>query len=597
MKAANVEKIIKDIIEQKTQCKSVLIDGRWGCGKTTAVKEAIKNISNASSKKGPKIVYQSLFGIKDVAELSGCYSQVGKILYSLGKSVVTPFTSLIPIVGNQISESIDNASNLYEPKPAQKKNCIFVFDDLERTDKDLSFISLLGFFNQLLLRGCIIICISSLNDIEKINNNSERKEDMETFVEKAFDRIFYINDSPSEAILDIFKNIDFDSSIVEPCINMFDDNLRIAIKVRRLLFDIKNNADSYGYKLDGKFSNLQMLKAAICSIRSIYLKYSLTSLEKSTSKNELDDLEDYESTSVFVNEHLNNEIKRYKDFYLTKGEEFEIKELSRCFCYADVHDDYTELSKSYPKNIYEDKVHSGLLESLFYLSDEDKIKQFDLFKEKVNKNSLPIDRWFADKLIDLIRFGAFDWNDGNLLNIIIEKIASAASNGNDDAFTRIYDYVSFPTESGNDVLVANIYKDIEKIVQKNKCNKFIETVNSCYNNDNYDELTKIAYDSKNNNLPLFIKNQFSKLLLDNGFYLPDLSKTISYVQWSYCHEIAKLSMNDSMLKNNFMFQMIDVVREHKDSKTAIEKAKALIEYNFDADSLKVFNEQIKHLIQ
>lgn len=597
MRASKVETIIQDVICQKTKCKSVLIDGDWGCGKTTAIKQAIKNISENYKKGEKRIYYQSLYGVKEVSELTACYSKIGKIIYSVGKSVATPFTSLIPIVGNQISESLDNATALFELEAKQKKNRVFIFDDLERTDPSLSYVSLLGFFNQLLLRGCIIICVSSLNDFKK-NNNSDKRKELETFIEKAFDRIFFINESPTEAIIEIFKSLNLSLTSLNVCEPMFENNLRLAIKTHRLLSDIKTHSSEYKYAIDKKFSEIQILKAAICSIRSIYLGCCQTNEEE--TKNDTPKLKKleigvpYNLSERRVKISLNAEIKKNADFYDFVGENFEVQELSRCFCWADVYDDYSELQKSYPSSVYEEKKSVDYNGSIFYLSDSDKKNQFIHFKDSCLKNEISIDRVFADQLMDIIRFGDFDITEDGLEDLIVEMISSEVLKGNEDAFRRMEDYIAvIRTEKNGDVIKRIIEKCRTKILEKQieQMNKEILKISL---NKNYIELSELLTKIKKNKESPKLVSEFKKHLINQDFFLPDLSETINYSIWSYCHDIAKFSSNDDQLLNNFLSTLKRLSDEYSNSPTAIDRIKALVEYNFPSETYDNFCEQIKN---
>lgn len=266
MKTSDIENIINQVIIGEIDCKAILIDGSWGCGKTTAVNNAISRIKSRKDKN--KIIYQSLFGTRNIDELSKCYYEGLDIAIKATGLFTAPFFRLIPYVGDNICEGISNATNVVHiPSKKKKKNKIIIFDDLERVDKDFSYTSLLGLFNQLILNGCKIICISSLTDLRR---SAKKDSDIMIFVEKAFDRIIYINESPNDAIISVFKDkVDF-AKVAEQCASMFESNIRIAIKTNELLSNLIRGESIYKYSLSKKYNKTQILKAAIFSVKAVF---------------------------------------------------------------------------------------------------------------------------------------------------------------------------------------------------------------------------------------------------------------------------------------------------------------------------------------
>ena len=590
MRVQDIKEVIKNTIEDKENYKAILIDGVWGCGKTTIVKDAIKELSEEIISK-KKLVYQSLFGIKDVTELAACFSYAGKIIYSLGKSIASPFTKLIPIVGDQIKESIDNSTALFAPSPSKKKDTIFIFDDFERVDELFSYITLLGFFNQLIMRGCKIICVSSLKDLSKMD--IERKKGLDAFLEKAFDRVFYINDYPEEIITNIFSDNDKTKQCIKQCVDMFEGNIRIALKAKRLITDIYGKSDKYKYDLSRKYTDLQIMKSAICATKAIYF-FRQKNKNDDKNKKDKEDLNYLELLAEHNPEGLDyniakniDETIKEKTFYYLPEETDSIKELAKCICMVEIHNDYSMLVNSYPLNVKKEQ-KSIYDVSVFYFDDKGKQDYFRKFKEDTLNGKLAINRAYIDRLVEIIKYTNSDIKEEGLLDYIISKIINDYSSGNKEAFNRLEDFVSFPSEVDNKKIISTIFSDISSQLNKAEIDYIKSEMDNSFKTGDYAYLVDLLYDVEHYKKPERIRTTVKQLLIDNRFYMPDLSQKLEYESWTYCHQVARLSKSDDELRAPFIELLKEETKKHKNSVSAVDRAKALVQYNFDANEFGDF---------
>ncbi len=588
MNIQDIKEIIKEVIKNKTYCKSVLIDGPWGCGKTTAVKDAIKDLTEeVVSKK--KLVYQSLFGIKDVSELVACFSYAGKIIYSVTKSIASPFTKLIPIVGEQIKEGIDNSTALFSPRPSKKKDTIFIFDDLERADESLSYIALLGFFNQLIMRGCRIICISSLDDLSRLD--SERKIGLDAFLEKAFDRILYINEDPEDIIIKLFEDNEKTKNCIRQCVDMFESNIRLAMKAHRLLSDVYENSKEFKYDLSKKYNDLQILKSTICSIKAIYFFEREKKEKNDNSKitNVYEDLLSIHQSKQLasrVSKNINNVIKQDELYYVPE-EIADIKILARCLCMAEVHKDYSELIKNFSSNNEKEKINI-LDTSVFYLDDEGKRSAFLKFKKDTLEGTATINRQYIDRFAEFLKYTDFDLKDDGLIDCVISTVVDKYLNGDTSAYDRLQDYTNFPNETNNPKIMDEVFEEVSQKLHKTETESIELKMKDAFEKEDYTFLLDLLHDVEHYKKPEHIRKEIKRILINNNFYFPDLSKNIDYESWSYCHQVAKISKGDNDMSHKFINLLKEEVSKHKDSKSAIDRAKALVQYNFDAETFKEF---------
>ena len=581
MNIMDIKDIIIQVANQDMCCKSVLIDGDWGCGKTTIIKEAIDEISkNKNLKK--KIIYQSLFGIKDVDELTMCYSNVANGAIKIGKAIVTPFVKSIPYVGEEVHASLDNATALFNPN-FKRKNKVFIFDDLERVDSSFSYISLMGFFNQLLLRDCIIICISSLNGLSKIN--LERKDDLCNFIEKSFDRVFYINEAPTDIIIKIFSDLENISQVIKKYIKTFENNLRLAIKVHRLLSEIETAKSVCNYNFN-RINNEQFLKAAILCIMAVYTNVQLESIdEKEKNKSYLEWFiaASDKPLEKRVLKRINEELSNNGEIYLPEEKDI-ISELSRCFSYVEIHNDYSELERCYGSKEEKQKSDNQVNESIFYLSDEDKKKRFENLVSKILNNEVNYDKSLIDEIVDIFKYTRFDFKQDGLIEHLSSHIAKEAINGNKTSLNRLEDYISFPRESGDEKVytqIEEIYDKSNELYRGTKNSELSIELMKYYQEKDYASLTDFIYDVANFKKPQFIRDSFNQLLLDNNFYLPNLRETINYNSWSYCHEVARYVRDKENLEKPFLSLLEKIAKENSDSDSAVDRINALVKYNFN----------------
>lgn len=586
MNIEEIRNVIKDTIQGKLKCKSILIDGTWGCGKTFMVKSVIKDLNETDFTK-QKIVYQSLYGIKDVAELTACYSYAGKIIYSVAKSITSPFVKLVPVVGEEIKESLENTTGLFEPKPKQKKRTIFIFDDLERTDESLSYISLLGFFNQLIMRGCTIICISSLNDLSSLDKKN--KKHLGYFLEKAFDRIFHINETPEEVITNVFGNNKKMQKCLNQCIGLFGNNIRNAIKANRLLEDVLSHAQEHGYNIERKFTDVQILKAAIYAIKAIYYNQIEEKIEKDNDKPNKKMAESIEhilsDESGGLNKTVLINIKKVIDentFYLLPEERMDLIELIKCFAYVDTHYSYKQLTDLYPSEPKK-KQDNSARQSIYYMGDEDKKIYFERFKSETLAGNKQFDRNYVDELMEILKYTSFDVKEDGLLDYIRENIINNSLTGDKKALNRLHDYIVFPNESDKKGIAQQLYSDILTNVHERERAELAKTIKQSLLSNDYSYLIDLMQDIEQIKKPEHIREAFKNMLLENNYFLPDLSKTLTYEQWSYCHQVARFASSNQELVDDFYRHLEQLAREYSGSESAIDKLKALVQYNYDKE--------------
>lgn len=165
------EEIVKSFLsylDDSIYSYAYLLDGSWGSGKTFFVKEILipsivkhekEKKDQDSEYKEKRILYVSLYGIKETEEISRLlYLELRKVMadkMTTGR-FLKKHTPQIPtwlgttskIVSDVIKDSkgidIENIINKISTG-FSLKNCIFIFDDLERTSCNVN--DILGYIN------------------------------------------------------------------------------------------------------------------------------------------------------------------------------------------------------------------------------------------------------------------------------------------------------------------------------------------------------------------------------------------------------------------------------------------------------------------
>ena len=107
--------VIQDYIEEDKYKSAILINGRWGSGKTFFIKEEISKVIIENIKNNGKYIYVSLYGVGNIEEISNkLYSEIcSDMLVKLsgiekekideGIKLIpklSPFTKFIPFIKN-----------------------------------------------------------------------------------------------------------------------------------------------------------------------------------------------------------------------------------------------------------------------------------------------------------------------------------------------------------------------------------------------------------------------------------------------------------------------------------------------------------------
>lgn len=265
MKGEFIRGIVKSLNESPYRC--ILIDGRWGIGKTYEIDEGRKSLGNS--------VKVSLFGISSSEQLY--QSLLWKLIDE--KDYMRKGFEAIKKIAKEASVIIGQDKKInavLNCLPKEKKlvekilsqytaETIIFFDDIERISPRYELQDFFGLIENLLNQGRVKVILAA-NTAEF---NDSQRETFDKYNEKFIDKIYTFDTISSE--ID-WASLRMEEEFVKEFINRHDvGNLRTLQKASQFYLDVKSKID---FQLDDEFDKLLHL---ICfsivteQIEKIYL--------------------------------------------------------------------------------------------------------------------------------------------------------------------------------------------------------------------------------------------------------------------------------------------------------------------------------------
>ena len=208
-----------------------LLHGPWGVGKTYAIDCWL----NSKPKDGYKIIKLSLFGISDINDLNsmalraeGLKNKFKSYINGLSQDFscgIGPVSIGLPLIGM--------VSSLLKEKHKDKNKYLFIIDDIERKDNDLSIEKILGFVDSLPFDNTKVILIANL---DKLNDIKEFKGFKEKVIQTEYNLYQPTHNVINSIIGDQYSSIFIDN-------NYRIQNLRTLIQMKMILSNFEEEAD------------------------------------------------------------------------------------------------------------------------------------------------------------------------------------------------------------------------------------------------------------------------------------------------------------------------------------------------------------------
>ena len=259
----NIIKSITNYVNKKDSDYAILLDGVWGTGKTFFIKNIFPKEYQNDTKKELNYIYISAAGINDIEQF------INDIYYSLtikklsytnaayaniynNKNIIKSLFNLIPIIGNNIKQSIYDISEHIVKEAINFSDIVIIIDDIERISDSINIEDILyKIYELFILQGLKVIFVC--NEKEIYSNNSEKKSNYFRIKEKVIRHTinFYRLDNSmfGEIIKSIIKDNekysyykDFinDDNHIEKLINIFIVMNHLNIRTFLTYLDLSN---------------------------------------------------------------------------------------------------------------------------------------------------------------------------------------------------------------------------------------------------------------------------------------------------------------------------------------------------------------------
>lgn len=405
-----VETVINYVYGSQSNPYALMINGKWGSGKTWFLKNKIKPAIESKKDNPKKVIYISLNGVADLSEIiekiafekahRDNVSDFSKSAYKMAKIGVKVLSRIVKIKKEDLKEfDIKDFFNL--------DDCVICFDDLERLSKEIDVIDVLGFINSNFIEhyGIRTIIIGDENNINGKEEYNEKKEKVigRTLLYKANIKEFLDNIINKESDLNYKKILtDNEDFLLKGIRKSKIENLR------SILFMIDNLKKVFTTLSETKVLKY-LSKTIIQSVLSLSLEWKEVYLNKYQNQDDLpyqikNDFNFLDFTPMLFTETQENDVGEVEDESHDKfGQEFKSKYIDGCKSYVFIPPIF-------------DYVSSGYL-------DRVSLKQF-------LKSILPVNNPKRVKLISKLRLGNFkgDKEFTDLLSKLNKYIANGKYN-------------------------------------------------------------------------------------------------------------------------------------------------------------------------
>lgn len=233
MKSSDLNSYIKNYVENDKGQSAIMLSSAWGTGKSYYVRNVLEPFLKNNTDNKCRCVVVSLYGLKDVYEISkriyfelrSLYKAKKSEAISTGKVVAKIYAkTVLNGITNMIGFDIGNISDrdLREVYTSvDLSNVLVVLEDLERSNIDI--VDILGYINSLVEQDCAkVLVVANEEDIIKCHKNELYGNSGNTGVDKTVEA--YLN-AKEKTISDTFDFEGDRSKAICSIINSFGDDL------------------------------------------------------------------------------------------------------------------------------------------------------------------------------------------------------------------------------------------------------------------------------------------------------------------------------------------------------------------------------------
>lgn len=572
MKITELNKYLSEYVSCDA-IKSLLINGKWGTGKTYTITQFLKNIS---SNKDIKAHYCSLFGCPDIDTLhQQLYAKfhphkvrgLKALSYvPLALNLTTTFGFETGIDTAQIANDI-TANQINKSIKVKEKLCLVIFDDLERmaNNSTIKMEELLGYFNRLRLENIKIIVLCNEEEIK--DNNLEI---FSNFKEKVFDRSINIEGCNNAVIEEFFG--DNYNSLKKETLDLIDDNLRTAYKISIFFNEAREFLKSNNIKID-----TEDLIFVCTNIVSEF--FSNTQSEK--YKAELN--ENKNSKDSFISVYARLELEQ------ELSDEFKISAISRNLAKYSIIIDNKIINSLYRLFVYLDKSainkdnpHNNKFDEdkIFFLSDDNKVKYIEDKIRVLNDANIQIPDYEIIKEIESWLRYCPSYFTNDILNDIVNRILELSKTKTNKDIINAFLNHEYVIDKKN-ALLTNFYELLKTKNKQNQESWCIEYFKTTIDNlNNYSgQFSQLQHFLQQNNIN--IPKEIVDSIVNNNFFIPDLSNDINVNLWDFCHSMCHFVVNKMPNHKEQLKNYLLSLKDNSNSKCLSERVQSLIDYAID----------------
>lgn len=561
MRVTDLKNILTDFYDGTTIGKAILIDGKWGCGKTYQIKEFIKN-------KEKKCFYISLFGLESIDEINTKLFNLihpGKAIFQKGKNLVSKAITAIPNIGG-VGNALDYVMTGKSIKPKEIK--YIIFDDLERLTDKISYIDLLGYFNNLFLSNVKIICCISLNDFT--DNQKNKKNEFIQFREKVFDYTYTINEADLTIYKTLFSNVSDD--IIVHTLDIFKHNLRQAQRTQSFILKINDYMSKKKVDMDSfDYDDEDVFIAAATTINIVIYNHDDVVLKnpEHIKYYYVDIFGTNVSKGLYQFFGNNNPVfSNYQSQYLRK--------LVEAFLFIYMFNEFTYFDNLFIKP-GEEKIYD---KEFFFLSENNKEEYFNFLNDYDFKNEQANEKIY-NMFRNIVKYSNYEFNED-----FIEKLSQyhfsknkdneMVSHLRDSSF--FYDYTEIPENRKQ--YVTEIMDKMKVNIENYQFEYYTKCIQELYDSKSYNLLKDLLYKLENSYLK-HLTSGIINFITENNYFMIDLSKDITENEWSYCHQMSSF-IKYAGKEEKFRNYVISVCQANKDN-TLFSRYSALLKYKCDLE--------------
>lgn len=540
MFVTNIKNLLFSFCFEDEQTRTLLIDGKWGCGKTYNVKKFLKN--------NPKqnVIYVSLFGTDNKEDVLSILSEY------LDSSYV------INVGGKKTLRSV------IEEKPYC--GYLIVFDDFERRKK-LELSNICGIVDALRSLGFKVVCVSNLENLLE-------KKEFYQLAEKTFDTIVTV-----EADSNSFRDVSgIDTAINESILNAIQGNWRIVKRAKSIYESIiKFAKEKRGIENFFEKSGMDDSTLFVCVILALKCFFSNNN-KTPTFKKEYDlSKYTYERHKEIFGENVANEF--YDLFYVQK-ENSSYKQIVESVLQSLIKSDYdyfiNQMIPSVNEGVLSEK---PLLQKNIFLLDDKGRKEYkrEFFD---NLDFLDFSKDIDQKILFSVIMNYIGELNNNQERNIVKRLASTIHTNDHEDFLDSLRLV----QDKNTPEFDAFYKKVLDAFSTEKKTEITSFIDNSLSSKDYGELNRFLFE--NRATTEMKKEEILNSLKNRYFCLPDLAKEVEPLSWTFCHEVAKYVAGTSFQKD-----FVNVLKEQckKSKSTSLRrKCNALVKYNFN-ENIDFFN--------